>query len=328
MHSLVLGGSQFVGLHLVHALVEQGHQVTVLNRGMTPATYPPGVRRLQADRFDAATMRQALGNDTFDAVFEVSGYTPQEVGIAVEILKGRMGHLLFTSSVAVYAPADVFPLTEASPLMGDPKGRKYSWDKVACEALLQEAAATHGFHLTLVRPPNIYGPHNHVLSREFAYFARLEQQRKILLPAHGLSMLPLVYVDDVAQGFLRCLSNPNAHGEIFNIASGDLVNLRGWVQVLADVVGVEPDIVSVPRELEAYVEWSPDIPVPADSFPYGWRRSAIHSIDKAKRLLDYTPTPLVQGVRETYEWYRRQPSERWRSDFSRDDACLREMGLA
>ena len=231
MDTLVLGGSQFVGRHLVQALLEQGHQVTVLNRGITPAEYPPEVRRRQADRFDAVAMQQALGNTTFDAVFDVSGHTPHEVGIAVQVLKGRMGHLLFTSSVAVYAPATVFPLTEEAPLMRDPEGRKYSWDKVACEAWLEEAAATHGFHLTSIRPPNVYGPHNHVLSREFAHFARLEQQRKILLPAHGLSMVPLVYVDDVAQGFLRCLNNPNAHGQSFNIAGSDLVNLRGWVEV-------------------------------------------------------------------------------------------------
>jgi nucleoside-diphosphate-sugar epimerase len=239
------------------------------------------------------------------------------VGIAVEVLKGRIDHLLFTSSVAVYAPADVLPLTEEPPLMRDPKGRKYAQDKVACETRLHETAATHGFHLTVIRPPNVYGPHNHVLSREFAHFARLEQRRKILLPAHGLSMVPLVYVDDVAQGFLRCLNNPKAS----NIASGDLVNLRGWVHVLADVVGVEPDIVSVPQDLEAYVEWSPAIPVPENAFPYGWQDSAIHAIDKAKRLLGYAPTPLAQGIRETYEWYRQQPSDRWRWDFSRDDAC-------
>jgi uncharacterized protein YbjT (DUF2867 family) len=57
MRSLVLGGSTFVGRRLVLQLVGQGHQVSVLNRGRTPSSMPPGVGRFVADRTDVGSVR-------------------------------------------------------------------------------------------------------------------------------------------------------------------------------------------------------------------------------------------------------------------------------
>ena len=329
MDCLVLGGSRFIGLHLVQALAGSGHRVAVLNRGITPVTYPAGVEHLRADRFDTAAMQTALRGRSFDGVFDVSGWGPTEVGIAVDALAGRMRHFLFTSSIAVYAPTEVFPVTEEFPLMRDAGGGKYSLGKVACEDLLVEAAHRHGFQMTMVRPPSVYGPHNYLETREFAYFARLEQSRKILLPAHGLSIVHLVHAEDVARAFILCLANPAAYGQAFNIAGNELVSLRGWVQIMADVVGVEVDIVYVPTELEAYVEYGPGPPLPPESFPINWHFNAALSNEKAQRLIGYVPRySMADGLSQTYEWYRRQPPGRWQRDFSRDDECLRKLNLA
>ena len=60
MKVLVLGGSRFIGLHLVRLLNEGGHQVAVLNRGQTQADIPDNVVRLIADRTDAEQVKAAL----------------------------------------------------------------------------------------------------------------------------------------------------------------------------------------------------------------------------------------------------------------------------
>ena len=73
MRSLVLGGSTFVGRRLVHQLVEQGHEVSVLNRGKTPSALPPSVGRFIADRTDVGSMRAALEGAEWDAIFDVYG---------------------------------------------------------------------------------------------------------------------------------------------------------------------------------------------------------------------------------------------------------------
>ena len=67
MNTLVMGGTRFNGLHLVHELVRCGHRVTTLNRGMTEAKLPREVRRLYADRKDHAQLSEVLGSEDFDA---------------------------------------------------------------------------------------------------------------------------------------------------------------------------------------------------------------------------------------------------------------------
>jgi 2'-hydroxyisoflavone reductase len=86
MKALVLGGSVFVGRHMVQTLVAAGHDVSVLNRGKTPAQFPPGVKQIVADRTNADSMRSALGDTKWDAVFDVSGFVMSAGGTDVEAL--------------------------------------------------------------------------------------------------------------------------------------------------------------------------------------------------------------------------------------------------
>jgi hypothetical protein len=53
----------------------------------------------------------------------------------------------------------------------------------------------------------------------------------------------------------------------------------------------------------------------------------IFSPEKAQRMLGYVPTPFNEGLAASYHWYKKQPKERWKWDFSRDDECLRKMGV-
>ncbi|HBD85478.1 MAG TPA: NAD-dependent epimerase, partial [Dehalococcoidia bacterium] len=75
MEALVLGGSRFIGLHLVRLLSEQGHDVTVLNRGQTPVEFPDGVETLTADRTNPDQVKAALEGTSYDVAFDISGYT-------------------------------------------------------------------------------------------------------------------------------------------------------------------------------------------------------------------------------------------------------------
>ena len=330
MNTLILGGSRFVGLHLVQELVREGHQVTVLNRGVIPVEYPPGVRHLQADRLDREAYGRALEEATFDAVFDIPVYTVEEVRSAVEALKGKVGHYLFCSSTAVYAPTETFPITEDFPLLRDPAGRKYSLQKVACEEYLNEASQKYGFSVTHIRPTNIYGPGDAMVDRVLSHFARLEQGRRVLLPAYGLTMAPSVHVDDVARLFIHAMGNPAAYGQAFNAVQPQVTSLRGWVRALGQVVGVEPEIVPVPTELDLYVEWPSSVPrTGPEKFPFEWRNTMFPSTEKAIQLLGFAHRyTLLEGLKQTYEWYRQQPKDRWSWDFSREDECLRKMGLA
>ncbi len=73
MRTLVIGGSRFVGLHLVFRLLRSGHEVSVLNRGVTPSgELPSSAERIYADRRNLSQMKGALGGRRFDAVFDIT----------------------------------------------------------------------------------------------------------------------------------------------------------------------------------------------------------------------------------------------------------------
>lgn len=99
MRLLVLGGTLFVGRHLVEAALERGHEVTLFNRGRTNADLFPQAERLQGDRDGDLS---ALEGRSWDAVFDPSGYVPRVVRASAETLSESVGHYTFVSSGSVY----------------------------------------------------------------------------------------------------------------------------------------------------------------------------------------------------------------------------------
>jgi 2'-hydroxyisoflavone reductase len=102
MRILILGGTQFIGRHIVEALLAAGHGVSILTRGVSPDELPPEVERLRGDRDQGAAGLRAIAARSWDACVDVSGYTPRQVRPSAELLRGRVGRYLFVSAVSVY----------------------------------------------------------------------------------------------------------------------------------------------------------------------------------------------------------------------------------
>ena len=96
---LVLGGTQFLGRHVVDAALEHGHEVTLFNRGQTRPELFADVEKLRGDRDGGL---DALRGRSFDAVVDTSGYVPRIVRETLDAL-GDVGHYTFVSSISVYA---------------------------------------------------------------------------------------------------------------------------------------------------------------------------------------------------------------------------------
>ena len=99
MNVLLTGGTGFIGPHLVQRALDQGHRVTLFNRGRTNTHLFPEVEKLVGDRNDDLS---SLEGRTWDAVIDNSGYTPQQVELSVNLLKGASDQYLFTSTRGVY----------------------------------------------------------------------------------------------------------------------------------------------------------------------------------------------------------------------------------
>jgi nucleoside-diphosphate-sugar epimerase len=302
MRALVLGGSTFVGRRLVEQLVGRGDEVAVLNRGRTPSELPDGVRRYTADRTDAGSMRSALEGTEWDAVFDVSGFVMVAGGSPIdellELFDGRTGAYVFVSSVMAYAPVPVMPWTEDQPVRAEP-ATTYGGFKVYAEQAIRDRHARTGFPGSVARPAAIYGPANNIHDMETAMFLRLRRGRPILLPHGGLVTVSYGHVDDLCAQ-LVAMALGRVAGQVVN-ATGQAVTTAGYVDELARIVGVEPDVRAVPDSALAGLREKFDQPLWSHLFDA--RHHGVLSLSRINELGLPAERGFVAGHRETYEWF-------------------------
>ena len=164
MRLLVLGGSLFLGRHVVDLALARGHGVTVFTRGRRALPWGARVEALAGDRDPrSAPGLAALAAGEWDAVIDTTGYVPRVVGASAELLAPRVRRYLFVSSVSVYADASRPGLDEHAAVLplDDPASedvpQHYGALKAACEAVVRERC---GARATIVRPGLIVGPHD------------------------------------------------------------------------------------------------------------------------------------------------------------------------
>ena len=114
MKILILGGTLFLGRHLVEAALGQGHAVTLFNRGVSNVGIFPEIERLRGNRDGDL---EALTGRSWDAVIDTSGYIPRAVEAGVELLKQSTHFYAFVSSLTVYADLSVPDVREDAPLV-------------------------------------------------------------------------------------------------------------------------------------------------------------------------------------------------------------------
>lgn len=233
-----MGGTNFNGLALVHELVRQGHEVTVLNRGKSEADIPDSVQRLVADRSEPETVRAALAGTEWDVVQDVTAYHPDDVELMVELFRDRVGHYIFASSTVTYATSDILPITEDDPDDRTDAQNEYGLHKLLCEDILWAAHADHGFPATSVPFSMVFGPHNMIAAREQAMFRRLVDGRPVLVPGDGTTLLQLGHVDDQARALEQMMGKEVTFGRRYNLTGKEYVTRTGYVAGLAAAAGV------------------------------------------------------------------------------------------
>jgi nucleoside-diphosphate-sugar epimerase len=249
MNILVMGGTNFNGLALVHELVRQGHDVTVLNRGKSESDIPDSVHRLVGDRSEPDTIRAALAGTEWDVIHDVTAYHPTDVELMLELFRDRVGHYIFASSTVTYATSDTLPIAEEFPDDRTDAQNEYGLHKLLCEDLLWAAHADHGFPATSVPFSMVFGPHNMISAREQTMFRRLVDGRPILVPGNGETLLQVGHVDDQAKALEQMMGKEITFGRRYNLTGKESVTRNHYVATLATVVGANnPDVRHVPYD--------------------------------------------------------------------------------
>jgi 2'-hydroxyisoflavone reductase len=194
MRILVLGGTVFLGRHVVEIALARGHDVTLFNRGQTSPELFPETEKLRGDRDGDLG---ALAGRSFDAVVDTSGYVPRVVRETIEAL-GDVGHYTFVSTVGVYADRSQ-PPTEDAPLETLEEETE-DWREAygALKALCEDEVRTRFPEAFVVRPGLISGPWDP--TDRFTYWpVRLSEGGRVLAPEPRLAPAQIIDVRDLAE---------------------------------------------------------------------------------------------------------------------------------
>ncbi len=259
MKVLVIGGTQFIGRHVVENLLAANHDVTLLNRGQTGAKLFPDLNLIKADRQSHELKNIKPLRQNWDAVIDLCAYYPKDVSRILEILKGQTERYIFCSTISVYIASAMNEPTpiidETSPLLdctekeaSDTSMTTYGQRKAECERIIMNQHAT-GVPATILRPSVVYGAHDY--TDRFAYWIwRASEDKPFFLPDDGAEITNRTYAPDLASAFVACLKSNVILGEAYNIAEKNPLSFRDTIDCIGTHLHKKPleYAVSVPSE--------------------------------------------------------------------------------
>jgi 2'-hydroxyisoflavone reductase len=296
---LVLGGTVFVGRHVVEAALARGDEVTLFNRGRTAADLFPNVEHVHGDRDGGLG---ALVGGEWDVVVDTSGFVPRVVRQSAELLAGSVALYVFVSSISVYADLNRPGATEEAPVATvedvtiEDVSAHYGALKALCERVVEETLPERAL---IVRPGLIVGPHDP--TGRFTYWPmRMARGGTVLAPAPPTGLTQFIDVRDVAE-WMRDVAGEGTTGTFS--ATGMPVSFGELLETCSAVA-----------ETDSPVEWvAEDFLVEAGVQPWSelplWlpgEEDAGHAELDVTKALDsgLSLRPLAETVRDTLDWAR------------------------
>jgi UDP-glucose 4-epimerase len=300
---LVLGGSGFIGSHVVLRLAELGHRVRVLDRAELPAElHQPGIEYRRVDFADIPSVAEGLadvdcvlhlvsttvpGTANLDPIADVEGNLIGSIRLLQQMREVDIKRLVFLSSGGtIYGDPTITPVPEEhciAPLSS------YGIVKASIEAYLSMFARLSDFRNLVLRVSNPYGArqgHVGVQGVIPTFFQRIREDRPIRIWGDGSAVRDYLYIDDLAEAIVAATTREIVG--TFNIGSGVGTSLADLLSLIARVSGRTP-----------HIEY-----VPSRGFDV---RSIVLDISKAHRVFQWQPQVLLEeGCRRYWEWLERE----------------------
>ncbi len=300
MSILILGGTGFIGPHVVRHALARGHEITLFNRGRTNTHLFPGVEKLVGDRNTDLT---ALQGRRWDAVLDNSGYTPHQVGLSVDLLKGAADQYLFTSTRAVYTDFTASVMDEDAPI-GPRDLPESEWTAYGPAKVLAERKVEEGFgaRTLIVRPPVIVGPGDR--SDRFTYWPdRIDAGGEVLVQGDPADPVQFIDVRDLSEFYVHLLEQQtvgifNSTGPGAPLSAAELVyGIRAITSTPVSFTWVDWDFLAERGQM-------PQQQLPFWQPPRG-RYLNYGRIDSSRAIaagLAFRPLAVI--AKETLDWHR------------------------
>ncbi len=302
---LILGGTGFLGPHVVDAARARGHTVTLFNRGKTNPGLFPDVEKLHGDRDGHL---EALAGRAWDAVVDPSGYVPRIVRASAKLLAPNIGHYVFISTISVYKDDDKPNADESAPLLtiADPTSevpgpRSYG----ALKALSEQAArAALGDRALVLRPGLIIGP-----GGRFSHWpSRCADGGEVLAPGDGTT--PVQWIDgrDLGAFIVRAIEQRTV-GTMNALGPSPGAAMRDVLAACNRAAGGRAQLVWVPADVLAKHEvrgWA-DLPMWIDAHGDD---AGFGTMSNARAVAaGLVQRPIEDSARDTLAWLATLPAD-------------------
>ncbi|MEX2081664.1 MAG: epimerase [Dehalococcoidia bacterium] len=305
MRLLIIGGTVFLGRHIVEAALAAGHEITIFHRGRSnPGLFDARVREVLGDRDGDLA---AVGSGPWDCVIDTCGYVPRVVAQSASHFGPAASRYVFISTISVFEghPAGAnedSPLAQlADPTTEDVTGDSYGPLKALCEAAAE--AAMPGRVLT-IRPGLIVGPNDP--SDRFTYWpVRVARGGAVLAPNGPQVPVQVIDVRDLASWTVAMVERAAtgiylATGPAYPLTLGEVLD------TCASALGTSPAITWAPEPFLAA-----NAVVPFHDLPL-WvpeAQSGMNQADCSKAIAaGLTFRPLCETITDTLAWYSARPT--------------------
>lgn len=297
---LILGGSYFAGRIFVEELLKKNrYNIFVFNRGNVSLNMAC-VTEIVGDRHDAAQIVKGAPPLNWHAVVDFCGEEKGDIAKILEFLPGKIFHYIYVSTASIYENTRSLPVNEDAPKLSRPQpelgalAADYALNKWRCEQKLQFECPTRGIVYTCLRPVIIYGPYNYA-PRETYFFDLISNNEPVIVPDNDLPLFNFLYVVDLAKVIQECLGNRAVFNQAFNICSEQLVSYQRLMDIFEEICSEK--INRQKMGVSEIEERQIPLPFPLDSH-------LIYSGTKLQRLIGIEYTPIEDGMKATYEYYK------------------------
>ncbi|TWI06828.1 complex I NDUFA9 subunit family protein [Aerolutibacter ruishenii] len=290
-HVVVLGGTGFVGRHLVPRVLRDGHRVTVVTRGLTADTRAALSREAsvrEGDVHDAAFLANVF--EDADAVVNLTGILNEKGDRGDGFERVFVG--VTETVIAAMKASGTKRLLEMSALNAGHGESHYLQSRGRAEAKVRGS----GLEWTIFRPSVIAGPGDGLFCR----FDKLLGAAPVLPVARGHARFQPVWVEDVAEAYARALTDAGSIGQVYELVGPDVLTLAEIVRLTAQARGRHRTVLALSERLGRWQaeigEHLPGKPISRDN----WRALALDSTSQDNGLpkLGITPTRVTDRLRE------------------------------
>lgn len=309
MKVLITGGAGFIGSHILAQLQERRDMDVVVFDNLSSGSkehVPAGMELVEGDVCDEAAVDDLFADHHFDAVIHLAAQTMVPTSVEQPVLDCRInlegvlhvleacrihgtGHILFSSSAAVYGDNLHIPLKETERLVPT---SPYGITKMTTEHYLRVYHELYGMDATVFRFANVYGERQGEKGEGgvVSIFCKLLSRRQgITVFGDGNQTRDFVYAGDIAQAIIRALPLKGYH--TMNVSTGQETSINDLIRSFEKAVGYT-------------------VPVQYTAPRTGDILRSVLSNEALKRDLGFVPEmDLEEGIRRTYDWYRSQWTE-------------------